>query len=632
MRLILGLFLFWPIVLFAEVKPTKAESEVLKYFEPLKPTLFRLWPEGSEHNLPRTTDPEKIDGAWGNSIKYLNTNSPSLMVFGPAKGVDPIDLGIVFCPGGGYGALGLSPPSQMVEWITHLGGTVAILKYHVPRSKDDPNHVVPLQDAQRAVSLLRFHASKFKLNINRIGIAGASAGGHLAFNTSLSHEQRAYDSIDEIDQVSCRPDFSILFYPAYLGFNMNCSDKLNYKALDAKKTPPIFITGASDDKHLSGTFSALPQIKAAKIPCEAHVFYQGGHGGMFDKYPMLEYARTCIRFLYRQGLVDESLIIKTDQWLEQKREGSKEKDLKPLPKSKVFSVNAPPVLPKSEYSIFEKDVELKVGHEIQVYRLWPGEGVRDDDPFKAEEEELMERSVPIAKNITKPSMIFFPAKQPNGKAVMVFPGGGYSVLAYEHEGTKVAQWLNEQGISAFVVKYRTPRRDGLDKHHVALQDAQRAIRLVRAQAKLFGVDPNKIGSLGFSAGGHLTALTGKDFKQAAYEAVDEFDQVDFMANFNILIYPAYTTTEMFNSTLDPNFVRIKSEKMVPTFLATAIDDKFTHGMFYFLNEFHRLKVNAESHVYENGGHGKGINETEFSFSWWPVDCERWLSDLDHWGN
>lgn len=630
MRLFLSLLLLLPAAMFAEVQPTKVELEVMKFLDPLKPTLLRLWPDGSEHNQGRSSKPESIAKAWGNSVKYLDTHTPSLMVFEPPEGVTPNGLSLVFCPGGAYNALGLSPPTQMVEWFTHLGGTVAILKYHVPRSKDDPNHLVPLSDAQRAVSLLRSQAKRFKLDPNRIGIAGASAGGHLALNTSLNHQQRAYETIDEIDKISCRPDFAILFYPAYLGFNMVLSQGLNYDALDAKSTPPIYIMGASDDKHLSGTFAALPALKAAKIPCEAHVFYQGGHGGMFDKYPMLEYARTCIRFLHRQGLVEESTIAKTDEWLEQKRAAAKKTDLKSLPESKRFSVQAPPTLNKSEYSKFEKDVELKVGHEIQVYRLWPGDGTRADDPFKSEHEELMERNVPIAKNVTKPSMIFFPAKQPNGKAVMVFPGGGYHVLAYEHEGTKVAQWLNGQGISAFVVKYRTPRRDGLDKHHVALQDAQRAIRLVRAQAKAFGVDPNKIGSLGFSAGGHLTALTGKEFKQAAYEPVDDFDQVDFMANFNILIYPAYTTTEMFNTTLDPNFVRTKSEKMVPTFLATAIDDKFTHGMFYFLNEFHRLKVNAESHIYENGGHGKGINDTEFSFSWWPKDCERWLSDLDHW--
>jgi acetyl esterase/lipase len=548
------------------------------------------------------------------------------MVFGPAKGVEPIDLGLVFCPGGGYGVLGLGPAVEMVEWITHLGGTVAILKYHVPRSKDDPNHRVPLSDAQRALSLLRSQAEKFNLSPSRIGIAGSSAGGHLAFHTSLSHEKRAYEAIDTVDQVSCRPDFSILFYPAYLGSNMKLSEKLDYTALNAKSTPPIYIMGASDDKHLTGTFAALPALKSSKISCEAHVFNHGGHGGMFAKYPMLEYARTCIRFLHRQGLVDKSLIAKTDIWLETKRQLAKPKKVEGK-KSQIFSINAPSSISKSEYTEFEKDVELKVGYDIQVYRLWPNDGTRSDDPFKKDREELLERAVPIAKDITKPSMIFFPAAEPNGKAVMVFPGGGYSVLAYEHEGTKVAKWLNQLGISAFVVKYRTPRRNGLDKHHVALQDAQRAIRLVRAQAAQFGVDPNKIGSLGFSAGGHLTALTGKDFDKASYESVDAFDKVRFASDFNILIYPAYTTTKMFNDELDPHFIRNESEKMVPTFLATAIDDKFTHGMFYFLNEFHRRKVNAESHVYENGGHGKGINETEFSFSWWPVDCERWLSDL-----
>ena len=144
-----------------------------------------------------------------------------------------------------------------------------------------------------------------------------------------------------------------------------------------------------------------------------------------------------------------------------------------------------------------------------MFQLWPGDGTRSDDPSSFESEALDEKNVPKGKNISQPSMTFFPADQPNGKAMIVFPGGGYHILAHDHEGIQVCDWLNTQGISAFLLKYRVPRRPDLDKHHVALQDAQRAIRLVRSQAKWFGVKPDQIGTLGFSAGGHLAALTGK---------------------------------------------------------------------------------------------------------------------------
>ena len=278
---------------------------------------MRVWPEGSEHNRGRSEKDENaiLDGI---SSKFQDTVNPSLMVFRPSAKVKAADFGLGFCPGGGYGRLSMFPPSQMVEWINALGGTVAILKYHVPRSKDDPRHLVPLADAQRALSLLRSKASEFGLDKNKIGIAGSSAGGHLAFHTSLEHENRSYSHVDQVDEISCRPDFTVLFYPAYLGANMKPSDKLDYSKLHTKKTAPIFITGASDDKHLAGTYAAMPKIKAAKVPFEAHIFNHGGHGGMFEKYPMLEYAAACSRFLNRHGIMTEEMVVKTRSWLEKK--------------------------------------------------------------------------------------------------------------------------------------------------------------------------------------------------------------------------------------------------------------------------------------------------------------------------
>jgi len=635
MKSIFGiLFISGVVSLWAQAdQPNLVEKQVIEFLGGEAPKVLRLWPEDSVHHASRSAEPESALIVDGTNMRLSDTSAPSLLVYMPPKGVMPNGTGMVFCPGGAYNKLGMLPPAMMIKWMGRLGATVAILKYHVPRSKDDPDHVVPLRDAQRALSLLRSRASEFNLDANKIGICGSSAGGHLAFNVTTRHAKRAYEALDSIDQVSCRPDFTLLFYPAYLNqvsTSFEPSATIAYESLNEKTTPPLFMMIASDDKFITGNLAAMVKIRSAKVPAEFHVVYAGGHGGMFDSYPKLEFARPAIRFLQRHGFFNEAAVIKSDAFTDAQRELTMPMTRVATPALVEKELTLPKGIAESEYSEIEKSMQTMIGHGLTVYRLWPNDGARADDAFKAEKESLIARNVPVGSNVTIPSMTFFPAKKPNGKVVLVFPGGGYSVLAYEHEGTGVATWLNEQGISAFIVKYRTPRREGLDKHHVALQDAQRAIRLVRSQAKAFGVDPEKIGTLGFSAGGHLAALTGVDFKEALYAPIDDHDKVSFHANFNVLIYPAYTTTEMFNNQLDPLFKRDGKTKSVPTFIASALDDKFTHGMFYLMHEFEQNKIPMECHVYENGGHGKGITPSEFSFSQWTRDCQRWLDDLGHW--
>jgi len=145
----------------------------------------------------------------------------------------------------------------------------------------------------------------------------------------------------------------------------------------------------------------------------------------------------------------------------------------------------------------------------RFYRLWPGNGKRDDDPLKNAKESFNNR----IKDVSCPTMMVMKPNNPNGKAVIVFPGGGYSHLAARKEGSKIGEWLNQQGITAFVVKYRVPKRKGIN---VPLQDAQRAIRFVRGNAKLFGINTNTIGVMGFSAGGHLCALTAHQFDKISH--------------------------------------------------------------------------------------------------------------------
>ena len=128
--------------------------------------------------------------------------------------------------------------------------------------------------------------------------------------------------------------------------------------------------------------------------------------------------------------------------------------------------------------------------------------------------------------------------KPNGAAVVICPGGGYSILAWDLEGTEVAQWLNGIGVTALVLKYRVPRRKNRPKHEAPLQDAQRALGLTRHNAKAWGIDPKRIGILGFSAGGHLAATAMTNFQKRIYPAVDAAEQASCRPDFAILVYPA----------------------------------------------------------------------------------------------
>ncbi|MCF0234078.1 MAG: alpha/beta hydrolase, partial [Thermoguttaceae bacterium] len=143
------------------------------------------------------------------------------------------------------------------------------------------------------------------------------------------------------------------------------------------------------------------------------------------------------------------------------------------------------------------------------------------------------------QDVSIPTLAFYRAPKPNGACVVIFPGGGFNILAYNHEGSEIAQWLNGIGVSAVVVKYRVPRRVGLDMTTAPLQDAQRAIRIVRSKAKEWEINPKNVGVLGFSAGGCLTVAAALDYATQSYEPFDEIDALDCKPNFAIPIYPAY---------------------------------------------------------------------------------------------
>ena len=257
--------------------------------------------------------------------------------------------------------------------------------------------------------------------------------------------------------------------------------------------------------------------------------------------------------------------------------------------------------------------------------LWP-------DAAPGEKGDIGEESEQPAKgdnitrigNVTKPTLTIYPATGENKSdaAVLIFPGGGYNILAWNLEGTEVAEWFNKIGVTAVVVKYRVPARKEQQRHAAPLQDAQRAMGMVRQQASELGINPKKIGVLGFSAGGHLAATLSTSYETRTYEAVDAADKQSCRPDFTVLIYPAYLVDKKTNE-LSPE-LKVTSETP-QTFIAMTEDDGVgVEGPLFYYLALKKAKVPAEMHLYPVGGHGYGLRESKNLVSTWPSRVEDWM--------
>lgn len=259
----------------------------------------------------------------------------------------------------------------------------------------------------------------------------------------------------------------------------------------------------------------------------------------------------------------------------------------------------------------------------EVVPVWP-----DRAPGVAEHVKLENqyKENGHASQVVHPTLTIMrpPEDKASGTSVIVCPGGGYSVLALEHEGYAVGQWLNRLGITALVLQYRVPRAKDQTHWVPPLQDAQRTVSYVRSNADKWGLDPNRIGILGFSAGGHLGATTSTRFDQRAYQPIDDVDEVSCRPDFTILIYPASITPTKTTAK--------KSEEITvgpdtpPAFLAVTADDGHTLSSLFYTMALREHDVPVELHVYPEGGHGYGLGRGESAISTWPQHCERWLRD------
>lgn len=265
--------------------------------------------------------------------------------------------------------------------------------------------------------------------------------------------------------------------------------------------------------------------------------------------------------------------------------------------------------------------------EPTVIKLWPGKAPGETKDFGPEKVTLPKAGTTDVKRVTDVSeptiTIYSPPKDKNsGTAAIVAPGGGYSILAIEHEGTQVCEWLNSLGVTAVLLKYRVPKRPmQMPDNLAALQDAQRAITLIRGMHTELGINPKRVGMLGFSAGGNLTACAALAEKRG-YEAIDKADaEYSSIPDFALLIYPAYLADKA--GALRPEYTVKKDSP--PMFFVHASDDPVSsENSVALYSALKKKNVPAELHLYSSGGHGFGMNKVKHPVVTWPDRAADWM--------
>lgn len=266
--------------------------------------------------------------------------------------------------------------------------------------------------------------------------------------------------------------------------------------------------------------------------------------------------------------------------------------------------------------------------------LWPKGHLKSGEN---KERRLPDRGDGVIRltDVSEPTMRVFPARDDQGQlmqgdatpAVVICPGGGYAILSIKQEGWDVAEWFSRNGITAIVLKYRVPKN-----RTAAYEDVQRALRMVRHRAKLWNINPEKVGVLGFSAGGHLAARLNAGFNQRASAVLDGVDEMSCRPDFTVLVYPAYLKGRDPKGSPEGHSVAkevLAVQKTPPTLIIHTEDDaKFVEGSRRYARMLRQSGVQLSFEIYKKGGHGYGLGHGKTLVSQWPIRCRQWLQELD----
>jgi acetyl esterase/lipase len=287
---------------------TASFGSVVIASEPLTLNVWPSKPPGEVKELAAEADQTKPEDkliAGRRIIKLGNVSTPQITVYRPSPGKDT-GASMVICPGGGHHILAYDlEGTEVATWLNEIGVTGIVLKYRVPFRNPEKRWQAAAQDAQRAMSLVRSKAAEWKLDPQRMGMLGFSAGGQVAGLVSILNEQRQYDPVDDIDKVSCRPDFAVLIYPG--GFEEKGQPKLRDDVKVTKESPPMFFVHAFDDNvTVLNTLLLAAELKKVSVPAEVHVYATGGHGyGLrhVEGQPVTDWPQPCAAWLRTMQII-----------------------------------------------------------------------------------------------------------------------------------------------------------------------------------------------------------------------------------------------------------------------------------------------------------------------------------------
>lgn len=465
-----------------------------------------LWPEGKipdfqTHQVAATSGEMKEPGfkASEHTMPYLDWYEAPTEKNGGC---------MLLISGGGYqGCVDGMWIDRVAKKFTELGFVCVSLTYRTPRPQGLPIYQSAWEDGQRAVRLVRADAQKRGFDPEKIGVLGFSAGSHLTVLLATSALTPAYTPVDALDQIPCHLNWAIPIYTAYAltdgltGPNTRDGDAIDVNLsyvfkFDPKTCPMALFHGGADIYSPNGSTQIYRQLRRMKIPAEIHLFADRGHGFMGDM---------------NKG--EEGTAY--DHWFDR----------------------------IAEY-VRQMNFDGHLGEEVDLMARYPNDDARGES---SKEPVWPEGRTPdVQTNQCQPYIEWHIPKELKTKAIQIIYSGG-SYMGNDPNGFEVAparRYLNEKGMTVVTLKYRTPRPlDGLAKHTTAWQDLQRAIRIVRNEAAAKGLDPDRIGIMGSSAGGHLTLMGATSSLHRSYWPIDDLDKIPCNVQWAVAIYPAYALTD-----------------------------------------------------------------------------------------